>query len=230
MRPRPRWLSFSLKSVFVILTILGLMLGWIIAQFKWIHDRNQARVWIGQHGELISEEEADGPHSGPVLYPFHAHAPWGTRIFEEEGVSYIHVVTELSKKQAYSGPMLKSLFPEALVEYFCSDDDHGWIFFTTWIKVRTPSGTKHIPQGTIGGSETLDHKRRALIQAMHAIQQITSLDDIEGFGARVNKKRGGPETEWHFFDTDREARAWLRKAIRVQADAIVAESDTNVSK
>jgi hypothetical protein len=38
--PRRRF-YFSLRTLFVLMTILGLFLGWVGAQLKWIHDRTK---------------------------------------------------------------------------------------------------------------------------------------------------------------------------------------------
>jgi hypothetical protein len=41
-----RWFQFSLRTVFILMTILGIWLG---IQVKWLRDRQEARKWIAAH-------------------------------------------------------------------------------------------------------------------------------------------------------------------------------------
>jgi hypothetical protein len=117
--PRRRF-YFSLRTLFVMVTILGVVLGWLGVQLKWMHDRSEALRWIADFRarQLAAE-------SGSVLPPMkgewvsHASvkAPWSLEILGETGVERLEVYQGwLNSDSRYSLNELRSLFPEAEVK------------------------------------------------------------------------------------------------------------------
>jgi hypothetical protein len=106
-KPRPeRWPQFSLRTFFVLVTILSLFFGWLGAQVKWIRDRNDARKWIADHGvQADIQVEATLP------------LPWSLRILgEERGGRVIWVdVADAPENRDYV-ERIKTLFPESQVQ------------------------------------------------------------------------------------------------------------------
>jgi hypothetical protein len=120
-KPRPdRWFRFSLRTLFVLVTVLGVFLGWLGVQVKWIRDRREARA--------CSEEWANayvvriGPHTSTALASYfqpstawnYRPAPWSLRLFGEPGVYSIDVPSWVDDRDEEVRRM-KRLFPEAEV-------------------------------------------------------------------------------------------------------------------
>jgi len=88
-----RWLTFSLRGMFAVVTLLGIWLGF---QVNWQRQRQDARRWIEQHGEYwstINERDVmvfnpDGTrHHGKAV-----DAPWSLRLMGEPSVAYIFLL------------------------------------------------------------------------------------------------------------------------------------------
>ena len=102
MKPR-RWFRFSLRTLFVLLTLFGVWLG---VQVKWIRDRDQALIWVLQnHGFFFN------PESLPAM------APWSLRLLGEAGVGEINfrMVHQPESELEEREKVLKTLFPEAFI-------------------------------------------------------------------------------------------------------------------
>ena len=103
MKPR-LWFRYTLRTLFVLLTLLGIALGWLAVQVKWKHDRREARKSIRSF-------------SSSRLRDFgfdltrETRSPLGLRLLGEKPVTLI-VVPPQSK---YSIAELERLFPEAQV-------------------------------------------------------------------------------------------------------------------
>jgi len=99
--PRRRF-RFSLRTLFVLVTVLSVWLG---VQMKWIRDRHtalrEARPFV-----------RFSPHTSGMFQVEHA-APWSIRIFGEQPVNTILV--HAGGGNDYSEDELKRLFPEARV-------------------------------------------------------------------------------------------------------------------
>src|SRR6266496_1528860 len=89
-----RWLRFSLRGMFVVLTLFGIWLGF---QVNWMRQRQEARRWIEQHespGEWsrvnpidVVWTKLDGTkHPGKA-----ADAPWSLRLLGETRLAMIHL-------------------------------------------------------------------------------------------------------------------------------------------
>jgi hypothetical protein len=97
-----RWFRYSLRMLFVVVTVLGVWLG---VQVKWIRDRHEALEWLSQQGYLLhnSYTAAHTPDSPRIL-----------RLFGESGVKEIDLYAPKSIEQpAYHTDALIKLFPEA---------------------------------------------------------------------------------------------------------------------
>jgi hypothetical protein len=98
-----RRFRFSLRTLFVVVTVLGL---WLFPQLKWILDRHSALGWIGTQAVYW--------HDMPVSQRtfFGTPAPWQIRILGEAGVEQISVVVE-KDDVVVKQRELERLFPEA---------------------------------------------------------------------------------------------------------------------
>ena len=70
MKPRRRWFRFSLRTLFVLLTLFGIWLG---IQVKWVRDRQAARLWVHEHGFIIADIAHSAslvPPNGPTVSPY----------------------------------------------------------------------------------------------------------------------------------------------------------------
>jgi len=130
-----RWPQVSLKGVFVLATVLGVALGWLGVQVKWIRDRHEAIKWIHEHSDEASYikwgwiDEAhntlttvggigmnpnEGPAAGLPTTP-----PWAVRVFgsaaDQAGVTEIYLWTDRLSSSQEKRAELQKLFPEAYV-------------------------------------------------------------------------------------------------------------------
>ena len=90
MKPR-RWFRFSLRTLFILLTLFGVWLG---VQVKWIRDRNQ-----------LIETNRLSTEAGGV-------APWTIRLLGEPGYATIFVNANYGQSLDNE---VQRLFPEAVV-------------------------------------------------------------------------------------------------------------------
>jgi hypothetical protein len=103
-KPRPeRWLQVSLRGLFVLVTILGVFLGWLGVQVKWIRDRHEALEWVRQH---------EHPMAFQAVEP--KPMPWSLRMFGEAPTRYITIQVPKGEKAARVRE-LEELFPECHV-------------------------------------------------------------------------------------------------------------------
>jgi hypothetical protein len=115
--PRPR---FSLRTLLIAMTLMGLLSAWCVVQLQWIKDRRQAIQWLG-----ASKQSWYAPSLSPKLS---TDAPWSIRVFGEAGVVGIGMdVDEFKGKVPYGPEQLKVLFPEAHVDYSLDGN-----FITEW--------------------------------------------------------------------------------------------------
>jgi len=125
-KPRPGpllRLNFSLKALFVVLTIIGVWLG---VQVKWIRDRHDTLEWIRGPGSAFGrtldaqlatpDEHVVGGYSdwSEALNGL-ASAPWSLRALGENGVGRIELFGADQVQLAERRREMERLFPEAAV-------------------------------------------------------------------------------------------------------------------
>ena len=119
MKPR-RWLRFSLRTLFVLVTVVCVWLGY---QLNWIRER---RKYLEEHPGVVREPSPqDNVATAPNLL-------W---LLPESGVTRLHVQSPGFFDEAdyhHDNPSLEAtrareLFPEAIIEV-CDD----WKFYYAW--------------------------------------------------------------------------------------------------
>ncbi len=116
--PKRRWFAYSLRTLFVVVTVFGLAVGWFIYQLNWIRQRREAMDKYSQTYNDPAEryEKEDG-----TIVSF--HAPGLLWLFGERNVrEFTMNVPENPDDPAmwfYSHPevqRIQCLFPEAQVD------------------------------------------------------------------------------------------------------------------
>lgn len=149
MRSIPRLFRFRLRTAFLMLTVLGIALGFVSAQRKWIRDRHAALEWVATHhgGYIWMTSGVPSPLGAEhwkadknVLYTAYdipgwvrtvSAAPWSLRMFGEQGINNIEF-QPTSKHEIPSAEKvaeLKRLFPEASVSVAEVDANKVFEFF-----------------------------------------------------------------------------------------------------
>jgi len=112
-----RWLRFSLRGMFVVITLLGIWLGF---QVNWLRQRQEARRWIEQHESLggwsrINPKDVIWTKLDGTKHPGKpADAPWSLRLFGETRLAFINLdKSKLSEADIPRIDSLLALFPEA---------------------------------------------------------------------------------------------------------------------
>ena len=102
--PRPRWNGFSLRTLFALVTVVGLAFAWLGVQVQWLRDRH---AFAEAHdGDQIYLDD-----HGAFIHP----APGALRWFGEYGVLSI----DGSRMSDAEVVQAKRLFPEAIIMPFC---------------------------------------------------------------------------------------------------------------
>jgi hypothetical protein len=91
MKFRPR---FSLRTLFVAITVVGVFLAWLVPQLKWIHDRH---VFLASYQSIPSIS----------IYKT-CRAPSPLWLFGEDGIQNINLAKRYEAK-------ISRLFPEAKI-------------------------------------------------------------------------------------------------------------------
>ena len=106
-KPKRRWFRFSLRTLFVLVAIVSVPLGWVAYQYKWISDRHEALQWV-----------VNGQCCAWVLSP--SEIPWRLRLFgESQSANCIDVIEELVKPdEKFRIQQLKDLFPETSIRLY----------------------------------------------------------------------------------------------------------------
>src|SRR5690242_16087160 len=83
---RPR---FSLRALFVTMTLLGCLIGWVVYQLNWIRQRHEAAANALVSVNLRANREMVIFRGGGSIYrglgPASYKAPWQLRLFGEQG-------------------------------------------------------------------------------------------------------------------------------------------------
>ena len=102
LAPKRRWFRFSLRMMFVTVTFLCVLLGWVVYQLNWIRQRREYR----------SEQIKKGNQSGTITMT--VDAPISLRIFGEDGQKWLGVFAD-EETTAAEMERASVLFPEATI-------------------------------------------------------------------------------------------------------------------
>ena len=112
--PERRWFRWSLRTLFVLVLLLAIPLGWLAAQFKWIKDRHEALHSLEQSRRaFILDWDSSFVHDPDDVLP------WSLRLFGENSVRQIFIL----HGQESELKSLRLLFPEAEVT---ADESRLW--------------------------------------------------------------------------------------------------------
>ncbi len=111
--PKRRWFRFSLRTLFVVVTISAVVLGWRAYSLNWIQERQKAGV--------LAEPPWDVPRI--VVGSEEGSAPGLLWLFGERGYDRLRIAFpdeadkhRLSNEQQQVLERIRSLYPEATVE------------------------------------------------------------------------------------------------------------------
>ena len=94
---RRRWFRFSMRTLFVLVTIIGVVAGWVAYQLSWIRQR---RAFTYTHRTFAG-------------YAPRPNAPWPLRLFGEEGFLFVFAQKSTAHTEMERA---RRLFPESKVE------------------------------------------------------------------------------------------------------------------
>jgi len=94
-----------LRTLFVLVLLLAIPLGWLAVQLKWIRDRHEALRGLTQSRAFILDWSSSFVHDRDDVLP------WSLRLFGENSVRQIFI---LHGQESELKP-LRLLFPEAEV-------------------------------------------------------------------------------------------------------------------
>jgi hypothetical protein len=93
IKPKRRRFRFSLRTLFVLVTITGIVSGWMAYQLNWIRERHD---FLNRHPQTY-------------IYPLPgAKCPWPLKLFRED--AWPELIVPVSADQA-----AKRLFPESRI-------------------------------------------------------------------------------------------------------------------
>ena len=110
--------TFSLRTLLVLVTIIGSFLGYLAIQLQWIRDRSEAKRWLidTRARQLARDSGIIMPPRKGTYLSRSEKAPWILRILGEGGVERLEVEPAwLNSDSRYSIDELQLLFPEATV-------------------------------------------------------------------------------------------------------------------
>jgi hypothetical protein len=86
-KPKRRWFRFSLRTLFLVVTVACLWLGY---QIHWIHERRSGRDWLDRHS--IGGSIGFQPESRPGI-------PWSLMILGEKPIEKIRTIGALDNEK-----------------------------------------------------------------------------------------------------------------------------------
>ena len=110
VQPRRHWLSFSLRTMFLALTVLSMPLGYVTWQVKIVRDRNELGHLVGCAGGYFTIHTYDAKAAPELRYP--ARAPWLRRLLGDRLYSSVGVPMSISEADFQR---VIAAFPEAQV-------------------------------------------------------------------------------------------------------------------
>jgi hypothetical protein len=98
-------MRFGLRTLFVGLALIAVVLAWMVAQRQWIHDRQEAREWAQGHPRV----NIGSPRGGERL-------PIGLRLLGERPLGKLEIdIAYFDASDLLRVEQLPELFPEASV-------------------------------------------------------------------------------------------------------------------
>jgi hypothetical protein len=120
--PKRRWPRFTLRTLFVVVTVFGVWLGW---QLNWIRQRH---VYLARRRELFIAQDklenynVDEQSLSSYYGSASTSAPWPLRLLGEKGQVEIRIMVfdDLVKQfEPYEDCRLgRSLFPESRITWY----------------------------------------------------------------------------------------------------------------
>jgi len=116
-----RWFRFSLRTMLVLVTLVGITIGWTGMQLKWIRDRQEAIRWLESSAD---PNDTDGAWRGGRQYTTYesyqnSNAPWSLRLFGERGIDRLHIdKSALRPNDRHQARDFEKLFPEARIRIY----------------------------------------------------------------------------------------------------------------
>jgi hypothetical protein len=117
--PKRRRFRYSLRTLFVVVTVLGCWLGYQL------HRIGERRQFLAQPHVSYGYEDDENPFSDTDP-PITADAPWSLRIFGERGVAVVNLIFDSDEprrpttEEEAQGIVARKLFPEAKVQVFAN--------------------------------------------------------------------------------------------------------------
>ncbi len=109
-----RWLRFSLKSLFILIAILGVVLGWVTYELKWIRDRH---AFLDEQ-ETAKLTEVNSNWNLAATLIIYTDAPGWLWLFGEYGQASLEVRATPSLTLPEAADRARHLFPEAEITTF----------------------------------------------------------------------------------------------------------------
>ena len=101
LTPKRRRFQWSLRTLFVVVTLAGVFSGWLVYHLNWIRERRSAKVGFG----ILTAQPI-----GSKAMPIPCYAPWPLGWLGEEGRSLLFIPDFHSKQEI---DRIKVIFPEA---------------------------------------------------------------------------------------------------------------------
>jgi len=119
---RGRWSRFSLRTLFVAVTIFAVLTLWVRYNLQWIGQREEARAWLIANGYGCVDSQTTP--TTPLA------APWSLRVLSEKGESYalLEKANIPEENLQLTARRMKQLFPEASINIFDKDKLITYVF------------------------------------------------------------------------------------------------------
>lgn len=106
--PRRRWFRFSLRTLFIVLTLAGLWIGW---NYDRVRKREEMLRYLNGSGGAGTPGQVDVLDPARAGYrPPWKKLPWTWRVLGAEPVETIHLYAKFNEKDRW---YIEHLFPEA---------------------------------------------------------------------------------------------------------------------
>jgi len=115
-KPKRRWLRFSLRTLFLLMTLAGCLFGWLGWNHHQVIQRKNALAYLKSinFGKIVRADNAP-PWNADTI-------PLVRQWMGDEAISSITIYSNYF--QIGDGRALANLFPEAVVTWINNTDDH----------------------------------------------------------------------------------------------------------